>query len=76
MKTEIFSKAILNRNRIQILYEYEEKVFEPYYSTKDGGTGLGLAIADRIVAEHGGTIAVADNTPQGSVFIIEAPVHA
>ena len=35
MKTEIFSKAILNRNRIQILYEYEEKVFEPYYLSLD-----------------------------------------
>jgi len=31
MKTEIFTKAISNRNRMHILYEFEEKVFEPYY---------------------------------------------
>ena len=36
MKTEIFSKAILNRNRIQILYDFEENVFEPYYLSLDG----------------------------------------
>jgi hypothetical protein len=35
MKTEIFSKAILNRNKMHILYEYEETVFEPYYLSLD-----------------------------------------
>ncbi len=35
MKTEIFTKAISNRNRMQILYEFEERVFEPYYLSLD-----------------------------------------
>jgi hypothetical protein len=35
MKTEIFSKAILNRNKMHILYEYEETIFEPYYLSLD-----------------------------------------
>lgn len=35
MKTEIFSKAISNRNRMQILYEFEENLFEPYYLSLD-----------------------------------------
>ena len=35
MKTEIFSKAILNRNRLHILYEYQETIFEPYYLSLD-----------------------------------------
>jgi two-component system nitrogen regulation sensor histidine kinase NtrY len=45
----------------------------PYYSTKRRGSGLGLAIVRRIIAEHGGSIEVADNVPNGTVFTIELP---
>jgi two-component system nitrogen regulation sensor histidine kinase NtrY len=51
-----------------------EKLFLPYYSTKQRGSGLGLAIVRRIVAEHGGSIEVADNLPRGTRFAIELPV--
>ncbi len=50
-----------------------EKLFLPYYSTKGRGTGLGLAIVHRIVTDHGGTIRVEDNRPQGTVFVLELP---
>jgi two-component system nitrogen regulation sensor histidine kinase NtrY len=50
-----------------------EKLFLPYYSTKRRGSGLGLAIVRRIIAEHGGTIDVTDNTPRGTRFTIELP---
>ena len=50
-----------------------EKLFMPYYSTKRRGSGLGLAIVRRIVAEHGGSIEVGDNVPQGSRFVMELP---
>ncbi|MGQ0732940.1 MAG: ATP-binding protein [Acidobacteriota bacterium] len=50
-----------------------EKLFLPYYSTKGRGSGLGLAIVRRIVAEHGGSIDVADNAPRGTRFTIELP---
>lgn len=50
-----------------------DKLFLPYYSTKGRGSGLGLAIVRRIVAEHGGTIEVSDNSPRGSRFTIELP---
>jgi two-component system nitrogen regulation sensor histidine kinase NtrY len=50
-----------------------EKLFMPYYSTKRRGSGLGLAIVRRIVAEHGGSIELGDNTPRGSRFVIELP---
>jgi two-component system nitrogen regulation sensor histidine kinase NtrY len=50
-----------------------EKLFLPYYSTKRRGSGLGLAIVRRIVAEHGGSIDVADNQPRGTRFTIELP---
>jgi two-component system, NtrC family, nitrogen regulation sensor histidine kinase NtrY len=51
-----------------------DKLFMPYYSTKRRGSGLGLAIVRRIIAEHGGSIEVSDNTPHGTVFTIELPV--
>ena len=50
-----------------------EKLFMPYYSTKGRGSGHGLAIVRRIVAEHGGSIEVADNMPRGTRFTIELP---
>jgi len=51
----------------------KDKLFLPHFSTKNRGTGLGLAIAARIVAEHGGTIHVEDNSPVGSRFLVELP---
>jgi two-component system nitrogen regulation sensor histidine kinase NtrY len=50
-----------------------DKLFLPYYSTKQRGSGLGLAIVRRIVAEHGGTIEVTDNVPHGTRFTVELP---
>ncbi|MBI4885934.1 MAG: HAMP domain-containing protein [Acidobacteria bacterium] len=50
-----------------------EKLFLPFYSTKKRGSGLGLAIVRRIVAEHGGSIDVADNVPRGTRVTVELP---
>ena len=52
----------------------KEKLFLPYFSTKNRGTGLGLAIVSHIVAEHNGHIRVEDNKPTGARFTIEIPV--
>ncbi len=54
--------------------EDKARLFEPYFSTKKGGSGLGLAIAGTIVSDHGGTIRVEDNEPNGARFIIRLPV--
>jgi two-component system, NtrC family, nitrogen regulation sensor histidine kinase NtrY len=53
--------------------EEKEKLFLPYFSTKNRGTGLGLAIVSHILAEHNGTIRVEDNQPVGARFIVEVP---
>jgi len=55
--------------------EAKEKLFLPYFSTKERGTGLGLAIVSRIVSEHQGSIRVEENQPTGSRFIIELPLE-
>jgi nitrogen fixation/metabolism regulation signal transduction histidine kinase len=49
----------------------KEKLFLPYFSTKDRGTGLGLAIVSHIVTEHHGKVRVEDNRPTGATFIVE-----
>ena len=50
------------------------RIFEPYFSTREDGSGLGLAITQRIVEEHGGTITHMENHPSGSVFSVRIPV--
>jgi signal transduction histidine kinase len=50
------------------------RVFEPYFTTKDGGTGLGLAIAQRIAEEHGGTLEVASRPGEGAAFTLVLPL--
>ena len=54
--------------------EAKERLFLPYFSTKQRGTGLGLAIVSRIVEEHHGSIRVEENKPVGSRFVIELPI--
>lgn len=54
--------------------QLRSRVFEPYYSTKEGGTGLGLAIVKRIVEDHSGFIRAIANEPMGTKMVIELPV--
>jgi PAS domain S-box-containing protein len=53
----------------------KEKLFLPYFSTKERGTGLGLAIVSHIVSEHHGRVRVEDNLPAGARFIVELPAQ-
>jgi nitrogen fixation/metabolism regulation signal transduction histidine kinase len=50
-----------------------ERLFTPYYTTKQHGTGLGLAIVQSVVADHAGTIAVESPEGGGATFIITLP---
>lgn len=53
--------------------EVQKRLFEPFFSTKEGGTGLGLAIASRIVEQHGGSLQFSTRKNQGSTFTIVLP---
>jgi len=50
-----------------------ERLFTPYYTTKEHGTGLGLAIVQSVVADHHGTIAVESRPGAGVTFVISLP---
>jgi two-component system, sporulation sensor kinase E len=51
------------------------KVFDPYFTTKQGGSGLGLLIVRRIVREHGGEIDIVNNQGRGLELTIRLPLR-
>ncbi len=51
-----------------------QKIFEPFFSTKEEGSGLGLPISLRIIQAHNGTISVKSDYGKGSVFTVTLPV--
>ncbi|MDQ3635887.1 MAG: ATP-binding protein [Acidobacteriota bacterium] len=50
-----------------------EKIFEPYFSTKETGTGLGLAIVKKIIDDHNGKIEVESQENVGTTFVVKLP---
>ncbi len=54
--------------------EIRERLFLPFYSTKQRGTGLGLSIAAKIAQEHHGSIRAEANMPKGARFLLCLPV--
>jgi signal transduction histidine kinase len=53
--------------------DVQERIFDPYFTTKPGGTGMGLAIVERIVRAHGGEISVHSRPGRGTTFRIRLP---
>ncbi len=54
--------------------EIIEKLFDPFYTTKEHGTGLGLTIAHRLVEAHGGNLAARNRPGGGAEFVVVLPV--
>lgn len=50
-----------------------ERIFTPYYTSKQHGTGLGLAIVQSVVSDHGGRISVQSQAGRGTTFLVELP---
>ena len=51
-----------------------ERLFTPYYTTKQHGTGLGLAIVQSVISDHQGRISVSSKKDEGTTFRIELPL--
>jgi two-component system NtrC family sensor kinase len=54
--------------------EQRERIFDPFYTTKEHGTGLGLSISYGIIEQHGGTISVESCVNKGTTFVVQLPV--
>jgi two-component system, NtrC family, sensor histidine kinase HydH len=53
--------------------ENVDKLFNPFFTTKENGTGLGLAVAHQIVARHGGVLQASNNEDRGMTFTVILP---
>jgi len=51
-----------------------EKIFDPFYTTKNGSTGIGLSLSHRIITDHGGSLNVYPSKWGGAEFKIEIPL--
>src|SRR6185503_20213410 len=51
-----------------------DRVFNPFFTTKDGGTGLGLALTHKIVEDHGGSIDFRSVPGAGTTFRLDIPL--
>ena len=56
--------------------EVQERLFEPFFTTRQEGTGLGLAIARSVVEAHGGAVRVESAPGEGSTFTVRLPLFA
>lgn len=54
--------------------DVQGRVFEPFFSTKEGGAGLGLCIAAGVMDRHGGAIVLESSTPAGTTFALWIPI--
>ena len=51
------------------------RLFDPFFSTKDGGSGLGLALTQQIVKDHGGDLTVVSTVGKGTTFTVSVPAE-
>ena len=58
-----------------IVPEQRERIFESFYTTKDGGVGIGLSICRSIINAHGGRLWADAHQPRGAAFKFTLPVH-
>jgi PAS domain S-box-containing protein len=69
-------RIAVSDNGVGVSTEARTRMFEPFYTSRAEGTGLGLWLSQRVIQEHGGSIATQSGNGAGTTFIIELPVGA
>jgi signal transduction histidine kinase len=57
-----------------VTQDIKGKIFDPFYTTKNGSTGIGLSLSHRIISDHGGTLRIFTSKWGGAEFVIEIPI--
>jgi signal transduction histidine kinase len=52
-----------------------DKIFDPFYTTKEDGTGLGLSLCQKIIEDHNGHVTVESKVGSGTVFTVKLPIY-
>jgi nitrogen fixation/metabolism regulation signal transduction histidine kinase len=70
-----YARICFRDNGPGIPAEAIERIFEPYFTTRDNGLGLGLAVTERIISQHRGRIWAESEPGTGTVFFIDLPLE-
>jgi signal transduction histidine kinase len=70
-----YIKISVEDNGVGIDSKIAQRIFDPYFTTKDQGTGLGLSSVWGFVKQHGGHVVLEPNNSQGSRFNLYLPKH-
>jgi len=63
----------INDEGVGIPNDQIQRIFEPFYTTRESGSGLGLSISYKLIEAHNGDIWAISNPGKGSTFIIQLP---
>jgi signal transduction histidine kinase len=66
-------KIIISDEGIGMLPDVRDKIFQPFFTTKEHGTGIGLLVVESNVKSHGGTIELESELGKGTTFTITFP---
>lgn len=70
------ARIVVHNSGSYIPADQIEKIFQPFWSKRQGGTGLGLPVCQTIIEEHSGVITVRSTPEAGTDFIVQLPASA
>jgi len=73
-QTSPYASFCISDTGVGIAHEHIDKIFDPFYTTKENGTGLGLAIVKKIVEFHGGHVTIKSVVGKGTTVSVYLPL--